>query len=509
MKTTDDLFILIKSLTKTEKRYFKIYTSKGKDVSKKNNYIQLFEVIERQKAYNEEEVIAKFPDRKFIKHLSSEKNYLYNLILKTLHLYHSSSDENIKADELLYYSEILYNRGLFNQSEKIIGRYKKLALTNEMHIQTIKSTKHCINLSLQFSNNSKILESELTQAVNDSKAALKKIKNLQKYQKLFVEFYSLIRKEGEYLRSSSAQSKFAAILNHPLMADESLALTNDAKAIFNNIKRSYQYAIGEELETSYQYYSELTKKEAFDVTEQTRRLSNFCEICIKMGKYGEAMSLLVKIKSLPTKSFLEEGKQFYRYYDNLLSLYNQIGEFEKAEKLIHTIMTGIKKYENVIHKSKMISLYFHFSYSYFGVKDYKNALKQINLIINDTTDLRRDILCYARMLQLMIYLETNDLLSMEHLVKSSRYFFSTREKLHQYEEVLLLFFQRIHLITEKKEKIELYSKLHAELIEISDKAVEKQVAFYTNQISWVESKIKNTSFVEIIKSRNNSLIEFQ
>ena len=121
--------------------------------------------------------------------------------------------------------------------------------------------------------------------------------------------------------------------------------------------------------------------------------------------------------------------------------------------------------------------------------------------------MRRDILCYARILQLTIYLETNNTLSIEHLVKSSRYFFSTREKLHKHEEVLLLFFQRIYLITEEKEKIDLYLKLHAELIQISKNSSEKQVIFYTNEISWVESKIKNTSFVEIIKSKNNFIFK--
>jgi hypothetical protein len=503
MKTTDDLFVLIKSLTKTEKRYFKIYTSKGKDSSKKNNYIKLFDAIEKQKTYNEEEVVATFSDSKFIRHLPSEKNYLYHLILKTLHLYHSASDDTIKTEELLHYSKILYNRGLFNQSEKIIDKYKKTALTNEMPVQLIKSTRHRIALSLQSSGNSKKLESELVQTIKDSKSALAKIQNLQEYHELYIQFLLLIRKEGEYFRNDSGQSKFTSIINHPLMADENLALTHDAKAIFHYITKTYQYITGEGLESNYKYYTELIKKEAFDVSEQTRRLSNFCEICIKMGKYDEAAALLVKIKSLPTKSFLEKGKQFYRYYDNLLSLYNQVGEFEKAEQLIHTIKTGIKQYENVIHKSKIISLYFHFAYSYFGVSDYKNALQQIYFIVNDPADLRRDILCYTRMLQLMIYLETNDMLSIEHLVKSSRYFFSTRERLHRYEEVLLLFFKRFYLITEEKEKAELYSKLHSELTQISASFSEKGIHFYTHQIYWIESKINNSCFVEITKSKSN------
>ena len=49
MKPSDDLFELIKSLTKSEKRYFKIVTNKKDNDSPKNNYLRLFDEIEKHK----------------------------------------------------------------------------------------------------------------------------------------------------------------------------------------------------------------------------------------------------------------------------------------------------------------------------------------------------------------------------------------------------------------------------------------------------------------------------
>ncbi|MBC7863814.1 MAG: hypothetical protein IAF38_12640, partial [Bacteroidia bacterium] len=60
MKTpSDELFRLIKSLGAQEKRFFKLSVSDNKE---KNNYTLLFDSIDKQDAYNENEL------RKKIKH---------------------------------------------------------------------------------------------------------------------------------------------------------------------------------------------------------------------------------------------------------------------------------------------------------------------------------------------------------------------------------------------------------------------------------------------------------
>ena len=79
MKPSTELFQLIKSLTKSEKRYFKLSSSLQ---SGEKNYLKLFEAIELQNEYDEEAIKEQFKAETFIKHLPSEKNHLYNLILK-------------------------------------------------------------------------------------------------------------------------------------------------------------------------------------------------------------------------------------------------------------------------------------------------------------------------------------------------------------------------------------------------------------------------------------------
>jgi hypothetical protein len=86
MKPSVELFKLIKSLSKSEKRFFKLSSSLQ---SGDKNYLKLFDFIEDLEVYDEELVKEMFKKEKFIKHLPSEKNHLYRLILKSLRSFYS------------------------------------------------------------------------------------------------------------------------------------------------------------------------------------------------------------------------------------------------------------------------------------------------------------------------------------------------------------------------------------------------------------------------------------
>ncbi|MGZ6555019.1 MAG: hypothetical protein ACXVDV_20715, partial [Bacteroidia bacterium] len=99
MKYSDDLFQLINTLSKNEKGYFKKYAAKHV-IGEQNNYIRLFDAIEKQNEYDEEKIKKIFKAETFIKHLPSEKNYLYWMIIKSLMEYHSELSIAIELKNL-------------------------------------------------------------------------------------------------------------------------------------------------------------------------------------------------------------------------------------------------------------------------------------------------------------------------------------------------------------------------------------------------------------------------
>ena len=82
---SEALFTLIKSLKKSEKRYFKV--SEAVEGDKK--YIRLFNIIDKQEAFDHDQVLLADPDFKSSQ-LSNLKAHLYQKVLQSLRSYSAS-----------------------------------------------------------------------------------------------------------------------------------------------------------------------------------------------------------------------------------------------------------------------------------------------------------------------------------------------------------------------------------------------------------------------------------
>ena len=105
------LFELIKTLSKTEKRYFKKYV--GMHTSKEDHphASLLFDALEKMQIYDGAKFKAQNSTKTFYKNLASEKQHLMKLILQSLNEYHrynskkTSIQFHINSFELLFQIE--------------------------------------------------------------------------------------------------------------------------------------------------------------------------------------------------------------------------------------------------------------------------------------------------------------------------------------------------------------------------------------------------------------------
>ena len=128
MKPTHDLFDLVHSLTKSEKRFFKLQSSLQ---AGEKNYVRIFDLLEKMDHYDEEFVKESFKGELFLKHLPSEKNHLFKLILKALRSYHGEASVRSVLKQALKNVDILHKKGLFEECKKELKRAKKLAMSYE------------------------------------------------------------------------------------------------------------------------------------------------------------------------------------------------------------------------------------------------------------------------------------------------------------------------------------------------------------------------------------------
>jgi hypothetical protein len=140
MSQKDDLYDLVRSLSPSEKRYFKLHADKHSSSEYKRHYEKLFDALNNwpEQDYDEKEFKKRNRGKSFLKNLSAEKGYLYDLILKILRNYNSQNDPEIRLQEMIININLLINKGLKSQAYKLIEKAQKLAddteSFNEMQI---------------------------------------------------------------------------------------------------------------------------------------------------------------------------------------------------------------------------------------------------------------------------------------------------------------------------------------------------------------------------------------
>lgn len=130
MKSTNELHELIKALTPQEKRRFKLDASVQGGGKK---YIALFDLISRQKVYDEAKLRQELKKRNFDESISFTKNYLYKMILRSIISSSAENSADVRLMEMYSRCRALYDRALFGRYFKAVEAGKKISLSFERY----------------------------------------------------------------------------------------------------------------------------------------------------------------------------------------------------------------------------------------------------------------------------------------------------------------------------------------------------------------------------------------
>lgn len=508
MKGSDELFLLIKSLTRTEKRYFKLF-AKGNSNENEYNYLNLFDIIDKQTSYNEHKVIVDYFKNKEVKNFPNEKKHLYSLILKSLNKYHSTISKENELNELLNSAQILNKKQLPEQCNKLLGKLTLFAEKHELYAGLIKISELRSELIRQKANSSIDMKEEFDKIRFYSTFAIEKLTIENSYNELFTILLEKIRKDGEILRHTSEIQWYIDFKSNPLLEDIKNANTLKSKSIFYFINGTIYYIVGN-LEKAYYYYERdiehlesESKNSSIESSLYSAKISNMCSICLKKRDYKSLAFYLEKLKNCPAHFPMEKSKLFYRYYDLLLKRHVLTGEFNKAIELYISIKAEMEEHLNIIHKSRIISFNYYMAYSYLGLSDYKVAMVWINKLLDEKTNYRNDLLCFARILNCIVQFEIGDDNSQESSYRATSYFLKKSDKIYQFEELFLKYFSKILKELNPNKKIKWMEDFKIELYPLLENPYESEFQDYFDMISWLESKITGVSFVETIQNRVN------
>ena len=196
----DNLFLLVKSLSKSEKRQFKLYVGRL-DVNTDSKFLNLFNILDKLSVYDEAIILKCGIVKK--QQLANVKAHLYKQILISLKM--SPSHQNIRSQirEQLDFASILYHKGLYKQSLKILDKAKDVAIQNEEK-----------NLAFEIVELEKIIESQyITRNISDRTDELtlqaQELSTLNviasKLSNLSLKLYSIIIRTGYVKNEEESQ----------------------------------------------------------------------------------------------------------------------------------------------------------------------------------------------------------------------------------------------------------------------------------------------------------------
>jgi len=502
-KKSNNLYELIRSLNKTEKRYFKLYSSRH-TIGEQNNYISLFDFIEKMESYNEDKIFSAFKGESFLNRFSITKGRLYTHILKSLDLYYSTNSIDSQIYRTIHSSDILFNKGLYNQAEKMLLSAEKL---------TIKHGKNILLLEIK-NKQKKLIEKEMYSDVkqNQLQTLFKEetliIKEIEKYQQLWNTkslLFHGINKTGNIRSVEEVKS-----LKKIVYKIESIEVTESSSKIqylYHHIYSAYYFSIND-LELSYKHIinsKSIVENNAhlFDDSPNTHFsiITNLIYIATKLKKYEEGIKFLSELKSIPeSKNYTATTDLDIKYFSSIysLELFLKIEQldFEGAEELIPAIEIGYQKYGNQINNVRKAYIDFKVAIVYLSLEKYEEALNWITKILNsEGIDKKQDIYCFAQIINLILHFEMKNMRFLPYALNSTKRYIKGRNRMFKFEELFLKAITKISKSDINQFDLEdILIPIEKELFALKNDHFEQIVFDYFDFATWVKSKIEGKSF---------------
>ncbi len=487
MPKNDRLFQLIKSLSKSEKRYFTLHMGSGK---KHKKYLQLFQAMESQDQYNESLIRGQFEGDPILIQLHVAKNYLKNLILKSLRNYYSEDSSDMKLHNALQEIEILYKRDLFDlclsrihQAEKYARRYQNLPILLEL--LSWKRRLHLLRLG-SFSAQEVVKE-----IIQEESKAIEDFRHLNTYWDLTMN-----------LRNRFGDVDFAQILKHQYLKDDSNASNFRSRILYYHLLYTTHTVCGQRKESE-QALNDLIDylKSEHDLIKEdpgpyVTALNNKIGLLLNQNRYQEIGAILKEIRAIPQVYQLKQRdtttmKLWLRSYNVELELYRDSRQVNKGIELIPIVKGFMQKHASDIPVEYHVLFRYQFANLYFMNEDHAASLQEVNhILVQRYSQIRNDIISYAHFLNLILHYELGNTTVLRYAVDATRRFIKKRGKIEPFERELLRFFSRVSTQPTSNHR-GLFVLLQNTLFG-SEPLLDHQQLDYLNFNHWIEHKLGKT-----------------
>lgn len=496
----DDLFLLIKSLTSSEKRYFKLFAQRqGSDKSK--SYIKIFDLVDGQNnIYDEKLIKSKLKNTAEVKMLPTMKIYLHDLIMKSMRLYRS--DKNIDAEVFdLIQDELFYTeKGLIELRGKTMKRAKELAYNHDIMYLLVAVLQRERIYALKYAGGDPL--EKIEEIHNEEKYVIERLNNESELGRIAFELWAQFIIDP-LLTNPAILEQFRAFKKHKLLRDYSQMKTfmekmsflrahsficrfnNDFKGVFDYNKRIVDL------------FNDYTQHK-FNVTASyIDALNNYLSASHKIGNYEEFEEIIEKLNTLPKDKIKDETSIALTVIQNKILYIMNTGKFSRSDEMIQEFNDVYTKFHKLIPTAFYILANYNISLILFIKNEWANALDHCTNILDLKSDVRQELQHGANMLQMIIHFEMDNKQFLEsfcrHVVRSMQ----AEDRYNEFEKLFCSYIKKL-LKTPQVELKLVYAEMYSDFIQLKKNKSEKIYVLMTETLAWCRSKKDGVPITETI-----------
>jgi tetratricopeptide (TPR) repeat protein len=490
-KPEHNLFDLVHSLGKNERRYFKLF---AKNLgAKSNNYIALFDLLLKQEDYDEAKLKLKFKNKKFILHLSSNKQYLFDLILKAMRSYRTSNSVEDQLLESLRNFKFLKKKGLIKILKKEIQHAEALAIEYD-HIHLLPMIFHWKNfvqaVSLENQNNAEDIEEEIRTWLN-SISNLNDFTLLKTQLKRSIYFWRKSKKTIPNIVTPPPKDQIKLrIAYYDYMAIRAYQELDELASL------DYRFAMVELFEELPHLLKDLDLFNVYVVT-----LSNAMDICSYMPLINEFQRLFKLFGNLNQARIPKTS---------LLFIFNCKLRFYRQTAAIELGMNTVEEFQHFLEQNKEMNtlisdpiINYELGALYFVKEDFDIALDYFNKSANilKKQKIHESLYYNLRLLEILIFYKKEEVLLIENMIRSFQRKLTNTDEFYALGNTFIkLLLQLIKHAMNKDICSTLLSEGHAEILKLKESSSAHLLFFFPYE-EWIISQQKELPLKVVIQQK--------
>ena len=508
MGRSDSLFELIKSMSKSEKRYFKIFAQKHV-IGKQNKYVLLFDLLDKMSAYDREAVNAAYQKIGTKNNKTTTKQYLIKIILESLSAFTKSHDIELQLKEQIIHIKLLTGRSIFSEALRLLKKAKKTATKYHFHFlyQELLELENVL-LFYQYSNST---SNFLKEAENNYQ---KRTDNWIVLKELTDIIHQLLRLNNHLNYKGQSKTELQSsyiqeIIHHPLvqegMESEHLYIRLNAHEILSSyyaaimdFNQSYEIA-----RKAYRYILDnRTEIINYNPSLYINTTCNFLNKSFFAGDLETCKKTLLTFGKFDTQNLSLKSSYLLNYFIYSLAYIINTADFEGFDKLVVQIKKDLKAYSYNMDTARLLLIKSMVSNCFFIRQNYREAIYWIDLYLNDPErDSLQKIYEPALIYRMLIFLDSDDLDYFDVLLKKLKKQLKNGNDYPQFCRCFISFFETAASTINVEKRKKIYRQLRDSLLNLLSQQEDIPALTYFPFIVWVNAKLNHRTMErELIKN---------